>query len=495
MHFLLLQTLLSPRFVMYCQKAYVLCLVGVAMLFVIPLLMGCNPHQVNRDVQPLVHGNDAYSLSVEGMKPQIRWWETLNDTFLDAVVKEALSENLTLRQAHARIEQAIAADKEAASFLYPEITGEVSGGSEWQGRDKPEDTYNARTALSWEVDLWGRLSSARNAAGYEILASREELEAAAILLTTQVAETYFQVIEQNLQLALLDSQIKVGETFLELIELRFSYGEASVVDVFQQRQQLASTHTQVPVVQSRLRTLKNRLNVQLGRSPVSKPLRVAGDFPQLPELPSTGVPLDLLKNRPDLREIYNGLVAIDYRVAEAVADRLPKIGLHGDAGFTDTFSTEGRLLSLLLEAAMPIIDWGRRKSEVEKNEAMFREELAEYSEAYLTAIEEVENALWQERHQKELLKALEDQISIARSNLAETRNRYRQGLTDYLPVLTALQSLQRLERDILSSQRQLISIRILLYRAIGGSRLMSVSHESAASVEKRENTISEGVIK
>jgi outer membrane protein TolC len=144
---------------------------------------------------------------------------------------------------------------------------------------------------------------------------------------------------------------------------------------------------------------------------------------------------------------------------------------------------------------MPIIDWGRRKSEVEKNEAMFREELAEYSEAYLTAIEEVENALWQERHQKELLKALEDQISIARSNLAETRNRYRQGLTDYLPVLTALQSLQRLERDILSSQRQLISIRILLYRAIGGSRLMSVSHEPAASVEKRENTISEGVIK
>jgi NodT family efflux transporter outer membrane factor (OMF) lipoprotein len=457
--------------------------------------MGCNPHQVNRDVQPLVHGNDAYSLSVEGMKPQSRWWEALNDTLLDALVEEALSENLTLKQAHARIEQAIAADKQAASFLYPDVTGEASGGSQWKGRDKPEDTYNAGAALSWEVDLWGRLSSARNAAGYEILATREELEAAAILLTTQVTETYYQIIEQNLQLALLDRQINAGETLLELIELRFGYGEASVVDVFQQRQQLASTHAQVPVVQSRLRTLENRLNVQLGRPPVSKPLRVANDFPQLPELPSTGVPLDLLKNRPDLRQIYNGLVAIDYRVAEAVADRLPKIALHGNAGFTDTFSTEGRLLSLLLEAAVPIIDWGRRKSEVVKNEAIFREELAEYSEAYLTAIEEVENALWQERHQKELLKALEDQISIARSNLIQTRNRYRQGLTDYLPVLTALESLQQLERDTLSTQRQLISIRILLYRSIGGSRLMSVSHEPAASVEKRGDNISEEVIK
>ncbi len=122
---------------------------------------------------------------------------------------------------------------------------------------------------------------------------------------------------------------------------------------------------------------------------------------------------------------------------------------------------------------------------------MFREELARYSESYLVAIEEVENALWQEKYQLELLKALEDQISIARSNLNETRNRYQQGLTDYLPVLTALQSLQRLERDILSGRRQLISIRILLHRSLGGSRLMA----RAESVKSANTNISEGAAK
>lgn len=465
------------------------------MLILISVLVSCNPHQVNRNVQPLVGGSDEYSLSVDGIEPQSRWWEALNDRFLDAIIAEALSENLTLKIAHARIEQAIAEDKQAASFLYPDLTGKASGGSDWQGGDKPEDSFSASLALSWEIDLWARLSSAGKAAGYEIIASREELEAAAILLTTRVAETYFEIIEQKLQMALLDRQIKAGETLLELIELRFGYGVASVVDVFQQRQQLASTRAQVPVVLSRLRTLENRLHVQLGMAPVNRALRLADDFPELPDLPLTGVPLDLLKNRPDLRRIYSHLIAVDYRIAGAIADRLPKIRLDGSAGFRDSFSTEGMLFSILLGAAAPVLDWGRRTSEIEKRRAMLREELARYSHAYLTAIEEVENALWQEQHHKELLKALETQVSIARSNLAETRNRYRQGLTDYLPVLTALQSLQELERNILSRQRQLISIRILLYRALGGSRLMTENYQPAESVWSVKKNISEEVMK
>lgn len=468
---------------------------GVGMLILIPVLMGCNQHLVNKNVSLLVKSSDAYSLSMKGIEPQGRWWEALNDKFLDVLITEALSENLTLTQVRARIEQAIASDKHAASFLYPDLTARASQELEWRGEDDQEDSYSAGLALSWEIDLWGRLSSTRKSAAYEILASREELEAAAILLTAQVAETYFQIIEQNLQLELLSRQIKAGETLLELIELRFGYGEASVVDVYQQRQQLASTRARVPVVRSQLRTLENRLHVQLGRVPASKPLTLADDFPGLPGLPLTGIPVDLLKNRPDLRRIYNQLLAIDYRIAEAVADRFPKIELGGSAGFTDGFSTGDRLLSILLEAVVPLVDWDRRSSEVKKREAMFKEELARYSHAYLTAIEEVENALWQGLHQKELLKALEDQISIARSNLRETRNRYRQGLTDYLPVLTALQSLQLLERDILSRQRQLISVRILLYRALGSSRLTDGHYSTAQSPEDTHVNISEGVDK
>jgi len=467
---------------------------GVFVMFFTTVLLSCNPYKVNKDVQPIVDGGDSYSLSVEGMKPQSRWWEELNDPFLDAVIKKALSDNLTIKQAGARIEQAIAADQQAASFLYPEITGRASGVQEWNGDDKPEDTHVAGLALSWEIDLWGRLSAARKSTQYEIRASREDLEATAVLLTAQVAETYYQIIEQKLQLSLLQRQIKTGETFLELIELRFGYGEASVVDVFQQRQQLASTRSRFPIVKSRLRILENRLHVQMGMAPVRTSSRYADEFPQLTDLPLTGVPIDLLRNRPDLRRIYNELVAVDYRVAEAVADRFPKIGLSGSASFIDGFTTEDRLLSLLLDAVVPVLDWNRRGAEVDKRKAILKEELAGYTQVYLTAIEEVENALWQERHQLELLSALERQMNIARSNLVESGYRYQQGLTDYLPVLTALQSLQLLERDILSRQRQLISIRILLYRALGGSDLTDDQNQNAASGNVKGTSISEGVI-
>jgi len=438
-------------------------------LLLLPVLISCSPHSSNKKITPLVTAYSSYSLTTEGIHSRNRWWVALNDPVMSSLIEEALSANLTLKQIHARIEQTVAADKQAASFMFPELNAEASGKKDWEGDNNADDTYNTSLSLSWEIDLWGRISSTQKATLHNIMATREELEAAALILSARVAETYLQIIEQELQLLLLDQQIKAGETFLELIELRFSYGEASVVDVYQQRQLLASTRS----------------------SPGNLTMKVANDFPELPKLPSTGIPVDLLQNRPDLRRIYNEMIAIDHRVAEAVADRFPSIQLGGSVGFTDGFSHSDRLMTLLLQAIAPVIDWDRRSSEVKKREAMFREELARYSESYLVAIEEVENSLWQEKYQLELLQALENQISIARSNLNETRNRYQQGLSDYLPVLTALQSLQRLERDILSGKRQLISIRILLHRSLGGSRLMA----RAESVENAKINISEGAAK
>jgi NodT family efflux transporter outer membrane factor (OMF) lipoprotein len=456
-----------------CER-YLLLLKGLEILLLLFLVVSCNPHLVDRDIQPLVEGSDAYSLQVEGIDPQSRWWEALNDRYLNTFITEALSGNLTLKQAHARIEQAIAVEKEAGSWLSPDVSGDISAEGEGKSRGKPDYQFNAAVDLSWEVDLWNRLSSARQAAGYEVLASRDELEAAAMILTAEIAEVYFQIVEQKLQLALLERQIEAGETFLELIELRFGYGEVSVVDVYQQRQQLASTRAQAPIVKAELKTHENRLAVLLGTAPSGRSAEIADDFPMLPLLPEPGIPSDLLTRRPDLKSIHKRLVAFDYRVAEAVANRLPRFQLGGSTGFEWTqLTSEALFLSLFAEATAPILDGERRKAEIEKREAVLKEALANYSHAYLIAIEEVENALWQGQHHGELLDALERQLTIARSNLRETRHRYLQGLTDYLPVLTALQSLQQLERDILSERREAISIRILLYRALGGSRLMT----------------------
>ena len=155
-------------------------------------------------------------------------------------------------------------------------------------------------------------------------------------------------------------------------------------------------------------------------------------------------------------------------VASAVADRFPQIKL----GATGGLLNGDLFLNLLGDTFADIINWGEKKAEVERQKAVVEEVLAAYSQRIITAIQEVENALSREKYYTEHLAALNEQLTISRENLKETRNRYMQGLTDYLPVLSALVALQNLERDILTRNRQLISFRLLLYRALGGAEIM-----------------------
>ncbi|MBL7048993.1 MAG: TolC family protein [Nitrospira sp.] len=451
------------------------------------VLAGCSVYSINKEISPLTDTGQGYSIESDDLPITGRWWEEFHDLSLNALVETALVDNLTLKQLHERIIQSEVQKKQSASFLLPAINVNASEEIKWNKRNQQADTEKAGAVLSWELDLWGRLSAARNSAEYEWLASMERLDAVTLLVTAEIAHTYFKIAEQRLKLDLLDRQIEAGETLRELVELRFGYGAASVVDVYQQRQQLAATRAQVPVVKAQMVTLKNSLAVLIGTAPQDLPFVDGYRFSYLSLMPATGIPSDLLCSRPDLRALYNELMAIDYSVAEAVAERFPEVSISANAGFTEKFSAQGRFLTLVLNAVAPVLDWGRRSAEVAKRESRFREKLAEYSEAYLVAIKEVENALWQEHYQWDLLRALKLQEGIARSNLLETRNRYSQGVTDYLPVLTALQSLQRVEHDLILQKRQLMSIRILLHMAIGGGGVINEYSDNSRAASVTEN--------
>lgn len=435
------------------------------------LASGCG-HRVNEDVGPAVALAPAYSLAPATATPAAGgpWWQGFADPRLDEVMVTFLAGNFSLQQAEARLRQARLLQGQAGARLLPELAGTVGGGSRWMSEGRHSKNQTAQLELAWEVDLWQRLSSADKALGLEAAAAEDAVQDTALLLGAQVAETYFQIVEHKLHLALLAKQIVVNETFLELIELRFANGAASVVDIYQQRQLLAAIHTQIPMVRARLRTFQHRLHVLLGLSPGQAVIAVADELPGPGPLPRLGLPADLLLQRPDLRQARKRLVAADYRVAEAIANRLPQLRLFARGGVDgSSFSGDNLFLAVVGEAVAPLLDWGRRKKEVERQRALVAEGLARYSEIFLVAIEEVENALWQEQEQLRLLESLQEQLRLATANLKETRNRYMQGLTDYLPVLTALHTLQDLEQDILLSRRQLISIRILLCRALGGA--------------------------
>lgn len=431
---------------------------------------GCR-HIVQEDIQPAVSPNPSYTISLSTPEKERlpQWWLVFDDQLLGEYIQRALAGNFTLQEGYARLKQARFFQMQTDSRLYPSLTGRVSADAILDSDGEDDDSSGVGVELAWEVDLWGRLSSAAKAAAFEAQAAEDDVQGLALLLSTEVADTYYQLIEQSLYQELLKRQITANETSLNLIKLRFANGAASLVDVYQQQELVASVRAQLPLNEAQIIVLRNRLSVLLGQAPESSSMSLGRSLPRIPSLPQLGIPAHLLQNRPDLRQLQRELVAADYRVAEAVADRLPTIKVGSSAGFVNG----DFLLSLFADALVTIVDWGEKKSEVEKQRAVVEEKMASYSQRYLVAIEEVENSLWQERQHEQLLAALNEQLVISRATLRETRNRYIQGITDYLPVLAALVSLQDLERTILQRQQEQVSYRLRLYRALGGNVLAS----------------------
>lgn len=441
-----------------------LCLCAVLLI-----CSACTLHDVPENPTPMVAGTTEFSVASEESKRYGAWWDDLGNDELNDLIRKALTGNLTIRQAAARVRQSQMLYRRARASENPFIDGVAS--AESSHRDSGgTDTLRASLELIWEVDLWKRLESNTAAALYDIRTRSEDYHAFRLIISSEVALAYYDAMEQRLQLALLEEQIKTSKTLLELTEFRVGRVEgATVVDVLQQREQLESARAQIPVAQAQLRLAENRLDVLLGRSPDGCDAVTKNMFPKLEGLPEVGVPANLLIQRPDLRAEKNALVAVDYRIASAMADRYPRVRIGASLEHLNSpMMSQDIIRSAIASAVMPIFDSGDTKAEVERRRAIFDEQLLRFSQAYLIAIQEVENAMYRELRQRELLATLTKQRDIARETLKETRFRYSKGLINYLPVLAAVQSLQRVERTLLREQRELVENRVLLYRAIGG---------------------------
>jgi outer membrane protein TolC len=242
--------------------------------------------------------------------------------------------------------------------------------------------------------------------------------------------------------------------------------------VLQQQGQLAESRSLIPLTERELSIFENRLSVLLGEAPLG--LTHTADtstFPLRILLPHAGIPAKLLLDRPDLKAKRAELLAADAEIGRAIADRLPRIILDGSSGYQAGSGGAGFIADIFSSFFQPLIDWGVRKAEVERNKALYQEKLFEFTELYLQAIEEVENALYQIEKQTEYVNRLNIHKSILDETLVETRRRYESGLTDYLPVLDALQALRRIERDILRQNRDLIGFYIDLFTSLGGGHI------------------------
>ena len=456
-------------------------------------LPGCTLHRVDQRPSPVVAGPARYPAS-ESLVPSAGgarkamgdpWWRGFGDPRLDALMNRALARNFTVAEAAARVWHARATAGLGGSKLVPSV--DLSGVT--RVIEPGGTAVDVVGMVSWEIDLFGRLGSRDRAETHQMLATQDDLDAARVTLTADLAQVYYGASEHRQLIALLARQRRRATRLLGPVGARGAAGSRSSADVVRLRAQLLGVEAMIPNARAALRLDENRLDVLLGR-PVDGRDRVAGHgFPPLPDVLPTGVPADLLVRRPDLRVLRHRLVASDHLIATAIAERLPRVELTG--ALVSGGSVPGAAASLLGELVKPLLEWGERKDAVSERRADHAAALAAFTNAYLEAISEVDGLLYQERCKREQIRLLEQQIKAYEESLSRAKRGYRRGRRNYLPLVMAVESLQEAERALLARRHELVSLRITLHRALGGAlpgnhrRKASRAHHSKVSDRTR----------
>jgi len=427
--------------------------------------------EVWRDGQP---APDPASLA------DLAWWELFQDDELRRLVQTATEANKDLRIAVTRVDQARALLGVTRSAQFPEInagasatTNRISDNVRPRGQGGETGLLSATVDLAFEIDIWGRLRRATEAARAELLASEEARYAVVMTLVSDIAGAYLQLRELDVELETTRRNVASRQQSLQIVRDRFDAGLTSALDLRQAEAELASTAAQIPDLERQAAQTEHRLSILLGRNPgsINRGRPLAGQtFP--PTVPA-GLPSALLERRPDIRQAEDVLVAANARIGVAKAAFFPQVSLTGFFGvesvaLSDLFTGPSRIWQFGPTVTVPIFNAGRNRANRALVEAQQREALIRYEQAIQQAFREVEDALVAHRKAREALVEQEAAVRASQQALAVAELRYTSGLTGYLDVLDAQRTLLTAEiaqsRTLLS---QLAAV-VQLYRALGG---------------------------
>jgi len=412
------------------------------------------------------------------------WWYAFNDPDLNRVAEEVLENNLDVKKAGARILELSSRFVQVRGDRFPFL--EVEGSAQRQRvamsgvsgmiafPEREQETYVLSFPVSFELDLWGRLARAEEAARAELLEASETRKVIVQSVLAEAMNLYFlgRSLEQRISIA--EESIGNYRRSLDLVERRYQRGLSSIVDVRQARRTLAQAESVAPALRQELGIAQQQLAVLVGTYPETHPARDLSRTYSLRLAPvPAGVPSDLLLRRPDIRAAENRLMAQNARVGEAKAARFPRIAMTGRFGYSSgelsaLMKPESELWSLALGVMQPLFDAGKRKAVQRAAEARFQQELSEYAKTVLGAFSEVESALLSRKEQLERRERILVFVREARATQEAAESRYVRGLVNYLTVLEAQQTRFQAEENLVLVDLALLANRITLHRSLGG---------------------------
>lgn len=431
-------------------------------------LAGCSPKVAT--VKLPIDTLHTFSLPGETAAPD-RWWVAFEDPQLNALIDSALEQNLPLNTAWYQLEEAGALIDIASSLRWPQVFLELRSGI---SRPVPDFVGGENTQLSlgasYEADLWGRIRYSVQAEEYRFKASYYDYKTAAVSLSGEIAVSWFRLKTLRQQQLLIKEQLETNQQVLALIRARFASGQVRGVDILRQQQLIAATKEQLILLEAQTATLRNQLSVLLGKPPGDTP-RVSPQFPDLPPLPKTGLPLQLINRRPDVLSAFYRLQASDRELAAALSNKYPRLNFSLTAAIrSNTWENliQSQAVSLAGGLLAPVFFGGRLNAEVNRADAFRQQLLNEYGQTVLLAFQEVEDALIRETKLLEQIDVVEEQLKLAEKTFDQLRMEYLNGSIPYLDVLVTLGQQQQLRRDLLDARLAVLETRIALYRALAG---------------------------
>ena len=431
--------------------------------------------------RPKIETADNFRMAeIEGESiANLPWWELLHDEQLQLLIRQALAENKDLKQAVASMEEFQARIFMARADFLPGINVSTNapafgtlGGFVVPGFPTPF-SYFGQGTLNWEIDIWGRVRRANEAARADLLAREENRRAVVLTLVSGVAQTYFDLLQLDMQLEITRRTLLSWEETVALSQHRLRGGVISRLDADQFEAERANVSARLAEIERQVIQKENELNVLLGKNPapISRG-RLLTDQVMLLEVPA-GLPSDLLQRRPDILQAEQALAAATARIGMTKAARFPRITLTGLLGVASP-----RLANLLTSGteygmggvglAGPLLNAQTLGHEQRAFEAQSRRVLAQYEQTILVAFKEVEDSLVAVRTAKNQRKAQQEQVDALRSALQIANLRHQAGITSHLEVLVAKRSLFSAETALTSAHRlHLVSV-VQLYKALGG---------------------------
>lgn len=396
----------------------------------------------------------------------VEWVKLFKDTVLQQLINKGLKNNYDIRIAFARIEQARANFKTERGKILPQISAQGKAGYEEPGTPSNYN-YSAMAGISWEIDLWGKLRRAKEAARAQLFGQVAYQQSVRIMLINNIVTSYFNLLEYDNELIIVNENIEIRKKSLELVKAKLIAGTASGLVVAQAQAELALAETEVPKLQMLIGQEENFLSTLLGEAPHSIPRgRPMLDQINAPAINTPGLPSALILRRPDIIQAEQALVAANANIGVARAMMIPTLSVSGNAGslFEPTTTAYNALGSLVA----PIFGGGQLRAGVKKAKAYKQEILFTYLQTINTSLKEVSNALLSIQKLNEIVDHQQTTLDAAQTAFDLSNQLYYAGYASYLDVIQAQSLLFEAQLNLSLAQSDALNAVVNLYSALGG---------------------------